>query len=262
MNPNAKAVLWILQHPLIHVIFFLGIFLHNAINREFLAQELWSVFIQTIPVACAFFIMSALASIFSRPDQIVTKPQIQYPGRDKTDIEQVSVHEAGHLIGMALFPQPPNDISIKIDLKKPLENLNGYVRYTWKVKTMDDMRACIKMLLASSCAEQLLLNKTLCGNDHDLQQVEYVARKYLQFFAGINESVTYLWFRNVESEVEAKINAQTINDLIRDFQAETLVFVKRNESLLLEIKNHIMLHPNREHQNDWCQEVLRKVVVS
>jgi hypothetical protein len=159
-------------------------------------------------------------------------PKNPCPGQD---IAKVAVHEAGHVLLYALWPQVPSDLHAKVSSELgPEDTYRGWVGYSdtkpdSDLCTENELRLRMFRNLAGSVAEKVIVGERWLGSNSDLEQWLNTATHFLE--AGFGE----VFYANDSSEAHVAHNRSVLNALKASQEADMIDFFTANEKLLRDL---------------------------
>jgi len=145
-------------------------------------------------------------------------------------IRRVSCHEAGHLLALACFGEPPK--SLTIEIKKYQAPYLGTLTYDVDedfLCSMTGVESAMKVSLAGAIAEEIIYGDCLVGQQLDNEKWEKYCRTWLASFTH-----QYQWFICPSTESEALVNAKTLKSIKNEHTQKVSDLLIKNTDLLIE----------------------------
>jgi hypothetical protein len=145
----------------------------------------------------------------------------------ESEFHRVAIHEAGHLLALALFPDKP--VSVRAYARGYHSSPTGHVQYEFSAP-IDVSYSWAHMLntLAGQVAEKVINGSTLQGSERDNTAWETLAKQHLR--AGFAPERP--WFITPEAEGEARVNARTLEDMRAEQVQQLTAFFMANRAPL------------------------------
>lgn len=145
----------------------------------------------------------------------------------ESEVHRVAIHEAGHLLALALFPDKP--VSVRAYARDYHSSPTGHVQYEFSAP-LDASYSWAHMLntLAGQVAEKVINGSTLHGSERDNTAWETLAKQHLR--AGF--APEQLWFITPDTEGEARLNARTLEDMRAEQVQQLTAFFTANRDHL------------------------------
>lgn len=164
---------------------------------------------------------------------------VKHEDADKSDVQHRANHEAGHIIALAVFPKKPDEINAWISTAKNV-NVGGRVSYSYTDGidvTSEYLEASRLFSICPIKVEELILGEAKAGSDKDLEKWEETTKHQLNSFITGKS-----WFRSPSNEHEAKINEQTLREMLNDDLRKAKILAKLNQTLITEIATALILY--------------------
>lgn len=164
------------------------------------------------------------------------------------EINRIAVHESGHaLVSELLIPESVSHVTIT-----SRGNALGYTRHNPTedpyLYTKEYLENQIRILLAGSAAEQVLLGNKSTGAYNDFKEAVNAAKQIIA--AGLSS----LGVVSVD-DLEKNVIHETVSEIISAEEAKTIALLKENQGLLEHMVD--MLQKNESLIADEIQELLR-----
>ena len=195
----------------------------------------------------------------------LSRPAISYssPGGIRKDadkleplsaerIKRVALHEAGHLLALALFEEKPEKLTAFVSGHRDFTL--GRVEYKFGYDKWCSKKACLanmKVKLAGHIAEEMLHGDPMIGSKVDFDNWERLAKDYLSTFTH-----NYEWFQVPDNGAEARLNLKTLSQIKADHTAEVEKFLSLNADLLEEATS--ILSENRDMHGESLTDIVMR----
>jgi len=147
---------------------------------------------------------------------------------DQERFTRVSVHEAGHILGLKGFDKFPEHTSAWISTTLKDRETGGRVTYQPSSHDYNDptyIAKCRTFSLLGFAAEKEVYGQAYCGADLDLKNWERLAKLELKNFPTDLD-----WFREPINEGEFRVNAKTLRSMLgEELQAAEKITKKEIE---------------------------------
>lgn len=174
----------------------------------------------------------------------------------ETEIERHAVHEAGHLIAVAIFPRRPDRINAWIN-KSASAQAGGTVKYEYKNSfegSLEHLRIRRLFAVLPMKAEEIVYGELKTGAISDLENWELDAKLCFNNFQIIGS-----WYRNPSTSFEVAINAKTLNKMLIDDLNDAQRIVEKNIELIADIRDALII--NSSLSSDQIDVFLDRVVI-
>lgn len=137
-----------------------------------------------------------------------------------------AIHEAGHLLALALLPKPPSRISAYV--RDYVATPTGNVSWSLESERNAEIEWAVMLFdLAGQMAEKTVYGEVKHGSAVDNKQWEQHARAYLASY-----QQEHAWFIEPQTAAEAEVNHSTLRRLREQQEAELSGFLSANEAQL------------------------------
>lgn len=209
-------------------------------------------------IAIAYFGLVSVARVLKppydkypiMPGAVLARSATNKPLPDDV-FERICVHEAGHILALALGGDLP--VEVKAYVRRHEAQPNGNVSYRYSGDPDSEFRK-LEMLFALGglAAELVVYGEHKDGSAKDNQDWESAARMYMSSYYD-----DYTWFIDPQNSAEAEVNRSTLKSL-RSEQLELLnTFFSTNKDILLTIATEIGFKKSVETElvHEWLNGV-------